>query len=202
MGDHGVQTGGGGHAGLVDHDEGVGTDLGEPVRSAVDRGVVLIGAVHVLVEGVSGCAQVFAEHDRRGRGGGQPEDLSAGAAPGVRQGGHGGGFARPRRGQREPDAAAAEGHLGHQSGLAVVEGFAARGGVREGQTHVCRGRDTAIELVRCGQDSPLGGEDVSAGVGRGAVAAVDAGTVAATQRDRLTQLGVVDAGMGHRERLR
>ena len=38
------------------------------------------------------------------------------------------------------------------------------------------------------------GEDVSAGVGRGAVAAVDAGTVAATQRDRLTQLGVVDAG--------
>lgn len=33
------------------------------------------------------------------------------------------------------------------------------------------------------------------------MAVIDAGTVAATQRDRLTQLGVRNAGMGHRERL-
>ena len=51
-----------------------------------------------------------------------------------------------------------------------------------------------------GQDAPLGGQRFAAGVDLDTVAAVDAGTVAATQRDRLAQLGVRDAGVRHRER--
>ena len=55
--------------------------------------------------------------------------------------------------------------------------------------------------MRRGPDAGLGGEDFPAGERRGSVTAIDAGTVAATQRDGLTQLGVVDASVRHRKRL-
>ena len=47
-----------------------------------------------------------------------------------------------------------------------------------------------------GQDSPLGGQDVSAGVGGGAVAGVDAGAVAAAQQRGFVFVGVGGAGQG------
>jgi hypothetical protein len=172
--DHRVQTCGRRHAGLIDDDQRVRSDVGEPLRCSERRGVVRIGAVDVLVEGVGGRAQVLPEHDRRGRGRGQSEDMSARAAPRMRQCGHGGGLARPGRRQGKFYAASAKCHLGHEGGLALVEGFAACVGVGECQTHVLGGRDTAIQPVRRGQNSGLGSEHVAAGEFRDTVAAVDA----------------------------
>ena len=49
------------------------------------RGLVRVGRPHVLVHGVGGRAQVLAEHDRRVGSRGQADDVSARAAPRVRQ---------------------------------------------------------------------------------------------------------------------
>ena len=95
----------------------------------------------------------------------------------------------------------AGGHLRDQRGLAGVERAPPRRRIRQRQFDIGGGGDAAVAAMHRGQDAPLGGQRFAAGVDLDAVAAVDAGAVAATQRDRLTQLGVGDAGVRHRKRV-
>ena len=141
--DRGRQIGGGGHAGLVDQDEGLGVDLLHPRgRSAV------VGVPHELGQGVG--ADLLPTRAPRpaaagpwpsppaprvaglgvdggaeflgcDRGRGEADDGAAGVLPGAGEDLHGGGLAGAGGREGELDGAAAGGHLADQGLLGGVE---------------------------------------------------------------------------------
>ena len=85
--------------------------------------------------------------------------------------------------QRELDAGTGGGHFAHQGHLPGVELQVLVGLVFQQRQTDAGVIDCATVLQPCGgQNAPLGGQDVGAGVDGGVVAGVDAGTVAAAQR--------------------
>ena len=93
--------------------------------------------------------------------------------------------------QRELDAGTGGRHFAHQRHLPGVELQFLVGLVfQQRQTDAGVIDCAAVAQPGGGQDPPLGGQDVGAGVDGGVVAGVDAGAVAATQRRGLVFLGV------------
>ena len=150
--------------------------------SSGDGGGPLAGGLGELDEfgdGVGGGAEVLAEDFGRRRGGGKAHDGAAAVAPGGGQGGHGDGFAGAGRRERQLHAGTGGGHRADQLLLAVVEVDTVLGVLFEqGQSDAGVVGDTAAAGGRGGQDAPLGGHHLGAGVDGGVVGGVDAGGVA------------------------
>ena len=91
---------GSGHPGLVDDDEGVRADRGDPLRDG-DAG---LQGVDELREGVGAGADLLPQYGCRGGGWGQPDDRAVVAGPRTGQHPHRGGLAGACGGQRELDA--------------------------------------------------------------------------------------------------
>lgn len=102
VGDHDVEIQRGGHTGLVDDQQGVRVDGGEPFSGRIIGGCGFAGAgfgeLDEFGDGVGGSVEVGVENFGRTGGGGQPDHVAAGVAPGARQCGHRGGFPGAGRG--------------------------------------------------------------------------------------------------------
>ncbi|SKO61940.1 Uncharacterised protein [Mycobacteroides abscessus subsp. bolletii] len=192
MGDEGIEVQGGGHACFVDQDQRVVIDPVEPCGHRQRR---VSGAVHVLGERVCVGPDLRAEDFSGGCGGRQPEYGSAGVGPCVRQHGHGGGLAGARWCQCEsyPGSGAAE--RTNEGGLVRVECEVVVRGMFE-QRHIdAVGFEAACaSFCCCGDDSPLGSDDVCGGVHLGAVRGVHRFAVAAAQKIWLVEFPVECGG--------
>ena len=155
------------------------------------------GELDQFVDGVGGRAEVGGEHFGRCGGGGEADDVAATVGPRRRQRRHGGGLAGAGGGQGELHARTGGGHVAQQGLLAVVEFHAVlRVGFEHGHANAGVIDDVAPGKPGRGEDSPLGGQDLGAGVDGAVVAGVDAGAVAAAQRGGLPEVGVGGGGQG------
>ncbi len=126
--DGGVQGEGVGHAGFVDHHQGVRADLGGPVGQ-----ITVVDRPGELGEGVGVGVDLRAQGGRRRSGRREAQHGAAGLGPRRGEGPHRGRLAGAGGGDRDLDAGARAGHGPHQRDLAGVQLDAVRRALRGGR---------------------------------------------------------------------
>ena len=175
--DDGVEFGGGGLPGFVDHDQCGGVDGVEPDSRGVIGAARLVwvgaGQLDEFGDGVGGGAEFAREHFcRRGRRR-QAHDRATAVAPRGRECGGRGGLPGAGRGDGELNPRPGGGHLPDQGALPVVERAPVGVGFQQRQRDVAVLSGAAPGEFGRGENPVLRGQDRGAGIGGLAVAAVD-----------------------------
>ena len=118
-----VQGVGARHGGLVDDQDVAGTKV------ELTLGETELQGGGDLVQSVRGGVDGLAEFLGGARGGPEGVDPAASRAPRLGEGLHGGGLARPGRGQGELHAASGAGELGDHAPLSGIKGYPVQGSV-------------------------------------------------------------------------
>ena len=185
--DHGRELLGSDHPRLVDDDERPRPDRRESRHPAVARGSRR--AVEELRDGLGRCAERLTELVRCDRGGCEPDDLPATAAPGLREGGHRGGLAATGGCQGDLHASPACGESTDQLGLPAVESSSRLSAPVDGQLDEELGDDVPVGPFTRLQEAALGVEDRGRGVRPAPVDGVDRCAVRSAEELGLAKVG-------------